>query len=82
MVDTKTLYLVIDDFSPALFTYPIYVPVPESAKKDDQAMRKFIMQSLKELMKVRLFNWYHDFRNVVYDGFEVRGNKIYPNFST
>lgn len=82
MIDTTTRYLVIDDFCSTLYVYPIHVPVPASALKDDQTMRRFIMRSLKELMKVRLFEWYHDFRNVVYDGFEVRGNKIYPNFST
>ena len=82
MVDTTTIYLVIDDFSASTYMYPIHVPVPEAAKKNDQTLKKFIMQTLKDLMKVKAFEWYHDFRNVVYDGFQVRGNRIYPNFST
>ena len=77
-------FLVIDDLATSLVTYPILVPLPAklAQRPTEPALRAFIMKTLREVMQLRCFDWYHAFGDVVLDGFTVRNDKIYPSFST
>ena len=75
-------FLVIDDLAFCLHTHPVYLPIPSVALKDEKALKAFTMKSLRALMRLDVFDWYHDIRDVHLDGFVVRGSCVYPDFST
>ncbi len=79
-----SMYLVVDDLAAGLPTYPIYVPLPAALvlKPTDAGLRAFTAATLKQLMRLKCFQWYHAPGDVVIDGFTVRNDKIYPSFST
>lgn len=74
-------YLVIDDLAIELHEHPIYVPVPNNIKTENQ-MNKFVIKILKKLMKLNFYNWYHNITDIKIDGYYVRNKNIYPEFST
>ena len=74
-------FLVIDTLSFSLNKYPIYIPIPNNID-NEKKMKTFTKKCLKELMKLKIFDWYHNEKNIVIDGFMVRNNLIYPNIST
>lgn len=75
-------YLVIDDLALELQERPIFVPIPDAALKDDKSMTKFTLSTLKQLMKLSMWTWFHRLEDVTINGYMVRMHNIYPNFST
>ena len=74
-------YLVLDDLAISLHNYPIYIPIPKNIKTE-KGLKNFTKKSIKKLMKIDLFEWYHDIRDIEISDFMVRNNLLYPNIST
>ena len=79
---TKTQkYVVFDDLAFCLTRNPVVVPLPAGVTSD-KAIRAFIMKTPEKLMRVDCFDWYHGIADVVLDGYTLRLDRVYPNFST
>lgn len=74
-------YLVIDDLAFELHEHPIYIPIPSNIKTEKE-MNKFTKKVLTKLMKLDFYRWYHNIKDIIIDGYYVRNNNVYPNFST
>lgn len=75
-------YVVFDDLASSLAVYPIVIPLPKDMVRTEKLLKTFVMSTLKSLMKLKQFGWYHNYSDVTYDGFSLRLDKIYPDFST
>lgn len=80
--DDMKRYVVFDDLALSLQVYPIIVPLPSDIRLTEESLKRFVMSTLKDLMKLKQLEWYHSYRDVVYNGFQLRHDKIYPDFST
>ena len=74
-------YLVLDSLAISLHNYPIHIPIPKNTKTEKQIIT-FTKKTIKNLMKLDIFEWYHNFKDIIIDGFTVRNNFIYPDIST
>ena len=50
--------------------------------KTEKEMNKFTKKVLTKLMKLDFYRWYHNIKDIIIDGYYVRNNNVYPNFST
>jgi hypothetical protein len=79
------MFMVFDDLALELGDNPIIIPIPPHVLEGgdtDKKMRAFTTFALKHLMRLPFFTWTHHIKDVIIDGFMVRQNKIYPEFST
>lgn len=78
------MYLVVDDLAIELKQYPIHIPIPNTIleNNDDELLRMFTIDVIKNLMSLNYFTWTHHIEDVIIDSFDVRHDKIYPSFST